>query len=78
MLTKPLAECDEAELKLVAAQSLADAERFKQALNDYAFAVRIRQRALAMLRDRFGVDAKTGRRLRKKVGKGRGELDLTG
>lgn len=65
MQDKPFKEMDEAELKAVVTETAKDMERFKDAMNGYSVAVRRRQVAMAQLRDRFGVDAKTGRRIRK-------------
>ena len=75
MFDKPLAEMDESQLKAVLAETSRAIQEFQQTLSFYATAVRRRQRAMAELRNRFAVDPRTGRRIRRK---GRGELDLTG
>lgn len=75
MLTKPINECDESELLTALAEADVTIQRFKASLSTYSSAVRQRQRVAAQLRDRFGVDPRTGKRICRK---GRGELDLTG
>lgn len=75
MITKPLDQCDEQELLAALAEANVTIDRFKVTLGAYSTAVRQKQRVAAVLRDRFAIDAKTGKQLRRK---GRGELDLTG
>ena len=65
MIDKPLADMDEPELKAVITETARSIEAFKVTLGSYASAVRRRQRAMAILRDRFGVDCRTGRKIRK-------------
>ena len=75
MIDRPLAEMDESQLKAVLAETSRAIQAFQQTLSSYASEVRRRQKAMAILRDKFAVDPRTGRRIRRK---GRGELDLTG
>ena len=75
MIDRPLQEMDESQLKAVITEPARSIEAFKVTLGSYASAVRRRQRAMAILRDRFGVDCSTGRRIRRKGGV---EFDLTG
>jgi hypothetical protein len=67
MQTKPMPEMDEHELRAVVAESSITIDRFKATLSTYSTAVRQKQRALAILRDRFGFDATTGRRVRRRT-----------
>ena len=75
MIDKPLKDMDEAELKFVLAKASAEIEHCKSALRGYSHAISTKQRVMAQLRDRFGVDCKTGKRLGRK---GRGLFGMTG
>lgn len=66
MLTKPISECDESDLRALVAESEMTINRFKSALSTYSMAVRLRQRALSELRTRFAFDAVTGRRVSRR------------
>lgn len=74
MHDKPMHLMDEPELKAVITETARSIEAFKVTLGSYASAVRRRQRAMALLRDKFAVDCRTGRRIRRKGGV---EFDLT-
>ena len=76
MFGKPFDELQEHELKAVVAEHSVTIERFKATISAYGTAVKQRQRALSILRDRYGLDLVTGRRISKRTR--RGELDLTG
>ena len=76
MFGKPMQEMEENELKAVVAEHSVTIDRFKATITAYGTAVKQRQRALSILRDRYGVDLVTGRRISKRTR--RGELDLTG
>lgn len=70
---------DEAEVLAVfrhwAAVEVAAKQKLRAAADEFTTAKRLRDRSSVELRDRFAIDPKTGRRIRRK---GRGELDLTG
>lgn len=69
MLRKPLGECDEAELRAIVASAgpeVAEAKQSAQiALDRLKLALWAQRRAGAELLNRFAVDPKTGKRLRK-------------
>lgn len=79
MLTKPFAEMDQSELQAVVASAGPEVAAAKQsaqaALDRLKNALWVHSRAGAALRDRFGIDPKTGKRLGRKR---RTLLDLTG
>ena len=80
MLRKPLGEMDESELRATYASAGPEVVSAKQSaqaeLDRLKFALWVQSRAGAMLRDKYAIDPKTGRRISKRTR--RGELDLTG
>ena len=65
MPLKPWAELDESELKAEYLEAARKIEAGKQALREYGIAVRNKHKAATLLKERFAIDPKTGRRVRK-------------
>lgn len=71
---KPFSEMDESELRATAGALDHRIHELANLFGEYRAISNQRQKAYAILRDRFGIDPKTGRKVRKV----RNLLDLTG
>lgn len=73
-MMKPISEMDQAEVLAFLAGAEARLGELNNLFGEYQAIVKMKRRAQAELRDRFAIDPKTGRRIRK----GGGELFKVG
>ncbi len=65
ILNKPWAEMDQAELLAVEIQCGRRVQELNNLFAEFRAVSTVRQKARQMLRDRFGLDPRTGRRIRR-------------